>query len=269
MNLSWAKPLLTKSRQFIVRNASHIMMAVGTGASLSAVIFSAKMSPDAEDELEWQEKNKGSKLTAWEIVKIYGRYFGPAAAMEVLSLLCFWAAHGIDIRRQAVLSGLVATAEEALRAYQTQMKEMISEKAEKEIRNSVAQKQVDAHPIPATNTYLMDGGTERWWMIDRHYFKSTYQQIKDAQNVANHKMIQHMYLSRLELYWLLDPQGLYIKPDPNDHDGEVGWSVDDLIELDIDWATDPRTHEPIGVICVRDKDGFEYKPRPGFSAQFS
>ena len=274
--LTWLKPIVQKTSRFVVKNAPHILMGVGTTASISAVIFAVKATPNAskaavikKHEIAAKKlKETGiepyplRKLTIWEWVQATAKFYGPAAAMEALALVCFWAAHGIDIRRQAVLSGLCATAEQALQEYQRKVQQMIGEKAEKEIRNGVAQDVVDRNPVPANTTYYLDGSTERWFIFKNQRFRSTYQRIKDAQNDANHEMIQHMYISEQEVMWLLDPDHKYLKPDYDS--GQVGWSVDNLMIFDIDWGSDPN-HEPVGVITIYDKDGNRYEPSPGFS----
>ena len=274
--LSWLKPAVQKTCRFTVKNAPHILMAVGTTASISGLIFVAKAAPDAsratmEKRLEKANKEMKEtgastaplrKLTIWEWIQATAKYYGPAAAMEALALTCFWAAHGIDIRRQAILSGLCATAEQALREYQQKVQKILGDKAEKEIRNDIAQDTVDRTPVPAGTAYYLDGATDRWFIYRGQRFRSTYQKIKDAQNEANHEMIMHMYISELEVMWLLDPEKKYLTP--SDDSGQVGWSVDNLMIFDISWGTDPN-HEPVGVIMIYDKDGFRYDPSPGFS----
>ena len=284
LNLGWVKPFLLKTRQGIVRNAPHILMGLGTAESIAAVIFTAKAAPAAKEACRLArigkaaEKNpdideytlerfiesgdlKGCDLTIWETIKVCARYFGPAVAMELLSLLCFWSAHGINLHRQAVLAGLYSTAEETIRGYQRKVQELIGEKAEKEVRNAQAQDLVDKNP-PPSQTYILDGDTERDYIFKGQYFRSTYTKIKDAQNDANHEMIQHMYISEAEVMWLLDPDRKYLKPDNNS--GQVGWTVDNLMVFDIRWATAPN-HQPVGVVEILDKDGLEYPPTPGFS----
>lgn len=263
MNLIAAlKPFLRKTGELAVKHAPGILMGIGTVESILAVIFAIKATPDAQEAVERAKDESGvMKLTAAETVKVTARYYGPAAAMELLSLLCFWGAHGIDVRRQAVLAGLVTTAEEALREYQRKVQEMIGEKAEKEVRNAQAQDFVDRNPPPQA-TYILDGDTERDYIYKGQYFRSTYFKIKEAQNMANHEMIQHMYFTESELMWLLDPDRKHLKPDSDS--GMVGWNVDKLMELDISWATGPN-HEPVGVITVYDQDGYRYDPQPGFS----
>ena len=273
MNMAVINSFLRKTGQAVVKNAPHLLMGIGTVSSVSAVIFAAQATPAAKDAYYKAKYSKGIdggveyecvdsvKLTIPETVKACGKYYIPAVSMEVLSLFCFWAAHGIDIRRQAVLSGLCATAQEALRDYQQKVKELIGDKAEKEVRNAVAQDKVDSLP-PPQNVVVMAEDTNLWCIIDGQYFLSNYLKIKSAENDANHEMIQHMYLSQTDLYFLLDPERKYLKPTENS--GQIGWNVDEMLVLDVDTAFGPD-HKPILSINYRTKDGYSYLPKPGYS----
>ena len=268
MNMAVINSFLRKTGQAVVKNAPHLLMGIGTISGVSAVIFAAQATPAAKDAYNSAKYNKeveesvpGTKLTVPETIKACSTYYIPAVSMEALSLFCFWAAHGIDIRRQAVLSGLCATAQEALREYQQKVKELIGDKAEKEVRNAVAQDKVDALP-PPQNVVVMAEDTNLWCIIDGQYFLSNYLKIKSAENDANHEMIQHMYLSQTDLYFLLDPERKYLKPTENS--GQIGWNVDEMLVLDVDTAFGPD-HKPILNINYRTKDGYSYLPKPGYS----
>ena len=45
----------------------------------------------------------------------------------------------------------------------------------------------------------------------------------------------------------------------------IGWSVDRLLEFDI-LPTMTADHQPALKVEIRDKDGREYLPKPGFAA---
>ena len=268
MNIAWLKPLLRKSGRFLVKNSPHILMAVGTTAGISAVISAVKAVPAAEDARKAAKRKKNEEsediyvvdLTIPETIKACGKYYAPAVSLELLSLICFWGAHGIDIRRQAVLSGLCATAEQALQEYQKKVQQMIGDKAEGEIRNSISQDKVENLPAPANNWYI-DSEQEDTFIFKDQYFRSCMRKVKEAQNDANWEMIQHMYISESEVMWLLDPDHRYLKP--GWESGQVGWSIDRLLVFDIHWVTGPDKR-PIGVIEVTDKDGTRYEPSAGF-----
>lgn len=282
MNLAWVKPLIFKSKQFVIKNAPGLLMGMGSVGTITSLIFAIKATPAAWnahadaviektskkigkdfEETEWlitSGKEEGEKLSIPETIKTCGKFYIPAAGLEVFSLLCFWGAHGIDVKRQAVLAGLYSTAEEALREYQRKMQESIGKDAEKAVRTSIAQDRIDKNP-PPQNTVILNDDTDLWCLIDGQYFRSSYLKIKEAQNDANHEMIQHMYISQQDLYWLLDPEKRYLRGGPNS--GLIGWNVDDLLILDIESCLGPE-HKPCLSISYKTKDGYEYLPKPGF-----
>ena len=276
--LTWFKSL----QRFAVKNAPHLLMGTATAASISALIFAVKATPDAKEakdaafhaklmektgklSLIDPEEEAKYKLTIPELIKACSKYYGPAAAMELLALVCFWAAHGIDIRRQAVLSGLCATMEQALQEYQRKVQQMLGDKAEKEVRQEIAQDKVSQLPAPPrANDDAPPGCTDRWCVIMKGgmaspYFKSNYIKIKDAQNQINPEMIANMYASEADLYWLLDPEHKWLKVDG--YSGQLGWDVDRMLELEVHECDGPD-HEPLYVINYKDKYGCDYFPTP-------
>lgn len=268
MNFAWVKPFLIGSKRWITRNAPHILMAMGTGGSITALIFAAKATPNAVSARAQAKANKNAEddgdyvveLTKWEKVKAMAPYYVPAVGMEVFSLLCFWGAHGIDVRRQAVLAGLYSTAEQALIEYQKKVVEMIGKEPEREIRNAIAQDHVDRNPPP---TLMIEPDTDVWVYYSGYKFRSNYYKLKDIQNDANHELIANLYLSESDLLWMFDPDHRYVVPSQTSRN--VGWSVDRLMQFDILPCATPD-HQPAFEVEIRDKDGREYRPLPGYSA---
>lgn len=278
MNFGWLRPLLLRSRQFVIRNAPHILMGMGTTGSITALIFAAKATPaalqakkDAEflksggqenDDTHYSGVFAGDiqKLTPAETLKVCGRYYIPAAGMELFALMCFWGAHGLNMQRQALLAGCLSTAEQALIEYQRKTAELIGDKAEKEIRIANAQDRVDrSPPIP----WVFEGDADCWCEYKGYQFRSSYRKLKDIQNDANAEMIKNMYLSESDLLWMFDPERRYIVP--SNESRHIGWTVDRMMEFDILPIMGPD-HQPMLEIDIRDKDGREYPPEPGFAA---
>lgn len=260
MNLVWLKPLILKTQGFLVKNAPQILMTFGTAGSITSLIFAGQATPKAKEAVKAATDEKGSGLTIWEKTKAGGKYYIPALGMEIFSLGCFWGAHGINVKRQAVLAGLYSTAEAAFKEYQKKVVDMIGDKTEKEIRKSVSQDLVDNTPPPRS---LLDDTLEKWCLFDGEYFPTSYQKMKDIQNVANHELIQTGYLSKGDLKWMLDPEHKHLHS--KDDDDMIGWTSDKLMEFDIDGAVEPFRHQPVLTLSIRDKDGFNYEPKARFN----
>lgn len=278
MNTAWIKPLAIRMRQGFIKNAPHILMGLGTVSGVTGMIFAVQATPKAlqakldaefvkndDPNLDIKDLKHGikdgelEKLTKMELIKFCGKYYIPAIGMELFSLVCFWGAHGIDIHRQAILAGFCSTAEQALIDYQRKVAEMIGDKNEKEIRNAMAQDKVDRDPPPS----MVFTDTDCWCYYKGYKFRSNYPKLKDIQNDANKELIDNMYLSESDLLWMFDPERRYVIPDKDSR--MIGWTVDRLMEFDI-LPTITPDHHPALSIEIRDKDGHEYMPRPGYYA---
>lgn len=245
-------------------------MGMGTVGSVTAVIFAVKATPvakeqiaDAQEKLieregkSWQDYTPYitmRRLTAWETFKLCWKNYIPAVGMEVFALMCFWAAHGIDVKRQAVIAGLYSTAEATLAEYQKKVVETLGQKEADSIKASISEDHIRDAQLPA----LPATSTDIWCVIDGKSFPSTYNKIKQAQNEFDQAMLSDMYKSRAELYWLLDPSGEYLRP--NGEDFEVGWNVDKLLYLRV-----PNPTGPVLEVFYEDKDGQRYPPVPSFA----
>lgn len=244
--------------RFLRNHAPGILMGMGTVGSVTAVIFAAKAQPAADESLENARMKKmqecKEKLTIPEKIKACGKYYIPAIGMEAFALMCFWAAHGIDVKRQAVIAGLYSTAEATLAEYQKKVVETLGQKEADNIKASISEDHVRDAQLPA----LPATSTDIWCVIDGKSFPSTYNKIKQAQNEFDQAMLSDMYKSRAELYWLLDPSGEYLRP--NGEDFEVGWNVDKLLYLRV-----PNPTGPVLEVFYEDKDGQRYPPMPSFA----
>ena len=280
MDFSWMRPFIIKTRRYIIKNAPHILMGMGTAGSVSSFIMAVRATPmamQAKKDAEWIKSNGGEdadedtmraipqssmeKLTMKETIKACGKFYIAPVGLELASLACFWGAHGIDIRRQAILAGLYSTAEATLQEYQKKVVQLIGEKNEREIEKGVHQDFVDRNPPPVMNIFG-DSSQEMWCVYDKQYFRSSWVKIKDTQNDANYEMIQNQYLSKAEFMWLLDPDRKYLKPAPDDF--HIGWTLDRMMEIDIDPGVD-ENHCPVLYLEIKDKNGNRYNPFPNFS----
>lgn len=281
--LNWISGLARGCRQLAVRHAPGILMGMGTVGTITSVIFAAKAAPAAEravweartektaekyqmDPDEVKEKcdirDEYANLTLSETVQTAGKYYIPAAGMALFALICFWAAHGIDLKRQAVVAGLYSTAEATLNEYQRKVVEMLGEKQAGEIRQSIGddhvQKAQQTLPPPPED---FDLGSQKWCYLYGRRFPCSYNRIKEVQNEINDQMFREMYASEAELFWKLDPTGEWLKADSAAKN--TGWTVDSMLVLRVNNPASPMLD-----ISYEDKYGNSYMPTPGYSATY-
>ena len=264
--------LARSGRQFAVKHAPGILMGMGTTGLISSLWLSIKAGPKAVILTEQAEMRKAEQLneqdptrhalivelTLQEKAKTLAPLYIPPVGLALFSLICFWAAHGIDLKRQAVVMGLYSTAEATLNEYQRKVADMLGEKQADEIRQSIAEDHAarDVKKLPPPEDY--DLGTQKWCYIRGRRFPSSYNKIKDIQNQFNHQLLNDMYGSEADLFWMLDPSGEWLRPDNQSQ--MSGWTVDRFLVLRI-----ANPSSPVLEIKYEDKYGLDYLPMPGFT----
>lgn len=274
MNLSWVKSLIVTGKSSVIKHAPDILMGMGTVGVASSVILAAKAGPkavylieDAEclkaEEMGNKDKNGKQiwrqKLTIPETIRATWKVYIPPVGLAMFGIACFWGAHGIDVKRQAILMGLYSTAEATLEEYQKKVVELIGQKQHDELKGAISEDKTAKLSVPqeAPTGLVGAGPTDIWYCIDGKTFPSNYNKVKNVQNDFNHDMMSEMYKSRAELYWMLDPSGEWLRA--NSEDQNVGWTLDRLLVLHVE-----QPFGPIATITYEDKDGLPYLPIPGF-----
>lgn len=274
--MNWFMNFIKGAQKLVIRHAPGILMGMGTVGVGTAVILSIKAGPKAVILMEQAEMEKaktiqpieeGGKcllapLTRKEKLAATYRIYIPPVGMAVFSLLCFWAAHGIDLRRQAVVAGLYSTAEATLKEYQKKVVDILGEKQADEIRQSigddrVAQAQRNLPPPPED----YDLGTQKWCYLYGRRFPCSYNRIKEVQNEINDLMFREMYASEADLFYKLDPTGEWLRPDSTARN--VGWTVDNMLVLRVNNPASPQLD-----IVYEDKNGLDYRPEPGYAQMY-
>lgn len=274
--MNWLTNLLKSAQKLAIRHAPGILMGMGTVGVGSAVILAAKAGPKAVILTEQAEMEKAKTIQpieeggkcllaplTWKerLAATYKLYISPAG-LTVFGLMCFWAAHGIDLKRQAVVAGLYSTAEATLQEYQKKVVDMLGEKQAEEIRQSigddrVAQAQKNLPPPPED----YDLGTQKWCYLYGRRFPCSYNRIKEVQNEINELMFREMYASEADLFYKLDPTGEWLRAD--DAARMTGWTVDNMLVLRVNNASSPTLD-----IVYEDKNGLAYLPEPGYSQMY-
>lgn len=269
MNFGWIKGLAKSGSELAVKHAPEILMGVGTVSIGSGLIFALKAGPIAETLIDEAEEKKAKKLNdpkVWrepldwlETLRTVYRVYIPPIGLTLFGLGCFWTAHGIDMKRQAVLLGLYSTAEASLEEYQRKVIELMGQKKHEDIKDAIAednQSKTEALPMPPGMPGA--GATDIWFNLYGDTFPCNYVRAKEAQNELNHEMLTgEMFKSVAELKFKLDPSGQWLRPKKEDFD--AGWTLDRLLVLHI-----ANPFGPIATVTYEDKDGVENMPVPGF-----
>lgn len=219
--------ILRKTGMVVAKNAPTILTTVSVVGVVATVIFSVQATTKADllmEELR-QKKAKNEKITATEVIKTVGPTYAPTIIAGGITIGCIIGAAKISARRNAVISGLYAASEFALKEYQKKVIERLGEKEHKAVRDEIAQDQLNAHPVQNSQVILTGKGDHLCRdSLSGRYFRSDIEKIRKAQNDLNRAIINNMYISLNEVYEELGLEEVEL--------GKYsGWDVDHLLDF--------------------------------------
>lgn len=215
------------TKGFLNKHSPEILTGIGVTGMITSTVLAVKATPKALILLEEAEYEKGDKLTPIEIVKTTWKPYIPAVISGVAGLTCIIGASAVNTKRNAALATAYAISENALLTYRDKVIETIGEKKEKEIREKIAQDEVNKHPV--SNTQVIVTGKGKTLCMDsltKQHFYSDINTIRKVANELNRQMMYQHYISLDEFYNELGLEGTKMSD-------RLGWNMDDgLIEVD-------------------------------------
>lgn len=221
----------TKFKQFtdnvrttLNQHSPEILTGIGIAGMVTTTILAVKATPKALTLLEEakREIDCDEKLPVKTVIKSCWKCYISAAVTGTMSIACLIGASSVNAKRNAALAAAYTLSESALKDYKDKVIEVVGEKKEKEIQDSVAKDRLEKKPVSKSEVIVTNHGETLCYdyQTDR-YFKSDIDKIKRAVNEINRKMLCSfdMCISLNELY---DELGLERVPFGN----ELGWSVD-------------------------------------------
>ena len=226
MNMS---NFIKSTKGFLCKHSPEILTGIGVAGMITSTVLAVKVTPKAMILLEEAKSVKGSDLTPVEVVKAAWKPYIPAAITCVASASCIIGASAVNVKRNAALTTAYAISERALLTYRDKVVETIGEKKEKEIREKVAQDDVNKNPVSSSQVIITSkGNTLCRESLSGRYFKTDIDTIRKIVNELNRKMTYNQYVSLDEFYYEL---GL----DSTKNSNRLGWNLDNgFIELDFD-----------------------------------
>lgn len=243
-------------RKSMVKHSPEILTGVGIAGMLTTTVLAVKATPKALRLIEQKAEEENchtDELKRIEKVQACWKCYIPAAATGVTSIACLIGASSVNAKRNAALAAAYTLSDTAFREYKEKVIETIGEKKEQVVREKVAEEQVKKEPMKTQELIIVEkNGALCFDPISGRYFKSDVNRIKSAVNALNARILTSFcsYVSLNEFY---DEIGL----SHNDIGEELGWNLDNRIELDITYvATDDGS--PCAVIGHKNAPKYDF-----------
>lgn len=216
--------LLRKSQRFLKRNSSTILTFAGAAGVIATTVTAVKATPKALALLDEAKAEKGEELTKFEIVKIAGPAYIPAAVIGTTTLACIFGANILNHRGQASLMSAYALVDRSYKDYKKKVDELYGQEASGQVRAAIAKDKYEEQPIRTVE----EGNRLYFDYYSGKYFEASPAFVQRAEYELNRKLVMDDCAYLNEWYYLLDLE-------PLEHGLDFGWST--CANSDMYWQT--------------------------------
>lgn len=228
MNLAQTMKRLEK---FTIDNSPAILTAIGITGTLTTAYLTGKATIKAtrliDEELErvnYGRRDPELLPTPRDIVLYTWKLYIPAIVTGTLTVAAIFGANRVSTRRATAVATAYSITERAFAEYKDKVVQKVGEKKEQTYRDEIAQERVTKNP-PDSLVVMTDGGDVLCYdQFTGRYFRSTMEDLKQAENTINHQILHDGYASLTDLY-----SELGLKP--TSFSDEVGWTIDYLLKM--------------------------------------
>lgn len=221
MKAKWLNTVTQLTKQY----SPELLSGLAVAGVIGTAVLAVRATPKALDSLEAAKKEDPSKVVLKrQIIAVTWRHYIPAGISGAVTIGCIIGATQIGSRRNAALLAGAALADRAFQDYKDEVKELLGERKEQEVREKIAEKQIEQNPPTGEVLILRPDQQLCYDTLTGRYFRSDIETIRRAENEINAQVIRDMWCSHNEFYALI---GL---PDVIAGE-ELGWNMDHLMQL--------------------------------------
>ena len=209
--------LLHTSRLFIKRNSSTILTCVGAVGVVGTAVAAVKATPKALRLLEQAETEKGEKLTKFEVVRVAGPAYIPAAVIGGSTIACIVGANVLNKRTQAGLMSAYALLDSSYKEYKNKVIDLYGEEGNKKVIAEIAKDKYEENEVeidPDKQLFYDD--------FSGRYFNSSFSEVQRAEYLLTRDLTMQDFICLSSFY---DYLGL----EPIDGGDEIGWSTTEMM----------------------------------------
>lgn len=237
------RSLLKTAEKMAVDNSPTLISAFAVTGTLTTAFLTGKATFKAAEIIaeeltsrDFQELYKDIPLTNKEKTKLVWKEYIPPALAVIGTVGCIVTANSISASRMAAMATAYKLSEKHFEEYKDKVIDKLGLKDEQEMRHELNQDQVNRTYrdgqgddfVALGRPGLGVGGNtlflEKW---TGRYFWSDMETVKGAMNTINYRMIHDQYATLSDFY---DEIGVK----NTQESGEIGWSVEDPMDLHFD-----------------------------------
>ena len=230
------------------KNKPSILMGLGIGSMITAILTGIRYSPMARDALDAKKEELNTdELDTIDIITTAGPFFIPTITFAITGIGCIGLGNKINLEGKAAALTACALTETTSQIYREKVRDIIGEKKEKTIHESAA-KETYYRNLQKGNVVIASGNADGFPVYDdltKQKIKSKIEKIHATINDLNRKMLSDGVIT-------LDEYCLAMNEEPMEFGTELGWNIDrGFIELEPPTAIVSETGEPVIVIMHR------------------
>jgi len=200
----------------------EILTGLGIAGMIAATVTAVKATPKALQLIDEKEIKDNHRLTKKEVIAVTWKCYVPSAVTGVCSIACIVGASSINLRRNAALAAAYAISVQDLTDYKKKTLEVVGNKKEQEIRDSIAKEHFETeHALTMPMIHTGKGEVPCYDYLTKRKFDSDMETLRKAENNLNKKLREEDYITLNEFF---EEIGL---DDTDASIGEtLGWRID-------------------------------------------
>lgn len=188
----------------MVDHSPEIYLGVGLTLMTSSVVLGIATTPKVMKIIKVKEKEEGYSLSTKEVIQTSWKHYLPTAATLVAGGVCIVNGCKIQNKRYAAVAAAYKISETAFSELETKVIEEIGEKKVKDIKDEIAKDRVENNPVDARRVYDTGTGHSLCYDINTNqYFEADIDVIKRAVNDFNEELLDEMFMSLNDFYYLV------------------------------------------------------------------
>jgi hypothetical protein len=213
--------IVNQINRAIRSNSSTIFAATAIVGTVGTAVLTARASFQAAKDI--QEADPQPETLREKVELVWPRYIPPSitGAATIVSII---GSDRVSNKRTAAAVTAYTVAEQAFSEYREKVVEHLGARKEQNVRDEIAQDIVNRE-IPQQTIIVGNGHVLCCELMTRRYFMSDMESLKKAQNEINATVVNNLYATLSDLYYLL---GL----SQTSHSSEIGWDSDKLMEME-------------------------------------